>query len=70
MWKAFNEMINLGWVAEKGKSMPRMVVVQSDGCAPIVKAFAEGLQENDLWEESHTDALGLNVPSPFGGAGM
>ena len=70
MWKAFNEMINLGWVAEKETGMPRMVVVQSDGCAPIVKAFDEGLQENDLWEESHTEALGLNVPSPLGGAWM
>ena len=70
MWKAFNEMINLGWVAQKETGMPRMVVVQSDGCAPIVKAFAEGLQENDLWEESHTEALGLNVPSPLGGAWM
>jgi threonine synthase len=70
MWKAFNEMIDLGWLDEKETDRPRMVVVQSDGCAPIVKAFAEGLLENDLWEKSHTGALGLNVPSPLGGAWM
>ena len=64
MWKAFNEMTKLGWIED---APPRMVVAQSDGCAPIVKAFAEGSQEHEPWADSHTDALGLNVPAPLGG---
>ncbi len=64
MWKAFREMQDLRWVSGP---MPRMVAVQSGGCAPIVKAFEKGLAETEFWEKSHTAALGLNVPGPLGG---
>ncbi len=67
MWKAFNEMSQLGWI-DGPAAFPRMVVAQSDGCAPIVKAFADGSPQHEPWVNSHTDALGLNVPAPLGGA--
>lgn len=67
MWKAFKEMIKLNWL-KKGCKLPRMVVAQSSGCAPIVRSFEDGLLEYEPWNNSHTDALGLNVPTPFGGA--
>jgi len=67
MWKAFSEMRELGWV--KG-DLPRMVVVQSTGCAPVVKAFVEKADFCLPWKESHTAALGLNAPNPIGGAWM
>lgn len=67
MWKAFKEMKQLGWV--KGK-LPRMVAVQSNGCAPVVRAFAEGFPHCVPWAESSTMALGLNSPNPLGGAWM
>jgi|TARA_Y100000310_G_C20669615_1_gene809492 threonine synthase len=70
MWKAFNEMIDLGWVTPQETGGPRMVAVQSDGCAPVVKAFVEGKQDSEPWKDSHTEALGLNVPSPLGGGWM
>lgn len=65
MWKAFNEMLGQGWV--KG-TLPRFVAVQSDGCAPIVKAFEKGLKETEFWKNSQTAAWGLNVPGPLGGS--
>ena len=64
MWKAFQEMKGMGWV--KGK-LPRMVAAQSDGCAPVVKAFQGMEKDTEFWENSHTIALGLNVPGPLGG---
>jgi len=64
MWKAFQEMKGMGWV--KGK-LPRMVAAQSDGCAPVVKAFQGMGKDTEFWENSHTIALGLNVPGPLGG---
>jgi len=64
MWKAFQEMQGMGWV--KG-TLPRMVAAQSDGCAPVVKAFQEMKKDTEFWENSHTIALGLNVPGPLGG---
>ena len=64
MWKAFQEMKGMGWV--KGK-LPRMVAAQSDGCAPVVKAFQGMEKDTEFWENSHTMALGLNVPGPLGG---
>lgn len=63
MWKAFNEMEKMGWI--KGKK-PRMISVQSEGCAPIVKAFKEGKEKADLWENPYTLAAGLRVPSAIG----
>ena len=62
MWKAFDEMEQLGWI---GPERPKMIVVQADGCAPIVKAFAEGRDVADRWENASTYASGLRVPKPF-----
>jgi len=63
MWKAFEELKNLGWI--KGK-LPRMVVVQAAGCAPIVKAFNEKKDTAEPWRNAHTIADGICVPSCVG----
>jgi threonine synthase len=63
MWKAFHEMQELGWI---GSKRPRMVSVQAAGCAPIVKAFREGKDEADPWQNAHTIASGLRVPRAIG----
>jgi threonine synthase len=63
MWKAFDEMEKLGWIDSK---RPRMVSVQSEGCAPIVKAFKEGKEFADTWENAKTIADGLRVPAAVG----
>lgn len=63
MWKAFDEMEALGWI---GGHRPRMVTVQSDGCAPIVKAFRERADEAEVWENAATLAGGLRVPVAIG----
>jgi len=60
MWKAFDEMEKLGWI---GPERPKMVCVQTEGCAPIVKAFQEGKEKADFWENAATMAYGLRVPS-------
>ena len=62
IWKAFEELEILGWISEK---KPRMIAVQSTGCAPIVKAFTEGRTTVTPWSDPHTMASGLNVPAPF-----
>jgi threonine synthase len=62
MWKAFAELGALGWISDH---RPRMVVVQAEGCAPIVKAFAEGATEAALWPNAQTMASGLRVPKAF-----
>ncbi|MCA9080752.1 MAG: threonine synthase, partial [Planctomycetaceae bacterium] len=56
MWKAFDEMEALGWI---GSRRPRMVAVQAEGCAPIVKAFTEGADHAPLFPNAHTIAAGL-----------
>ncbi len=63
MWKAFAEMESLGWI---GARRPKMIVAQSSGCAPIVKAFNEGSESADLWPDPRTIASGLRVPSAIG----
>jgi len=63
MWKAFDEMEEMGWISTK---RPRMVSVQASGCAPIVRAFQSGLGEAKLWENASTDAGGLRVPGAIG----
>jgi threonine synthase len=63
MWKAFDEMEELGWI---GPGRPRMVTVQSDGCAPMVKAFHEGREFAEPWQEARTIADGLRVPAAVG----
>ncbi len=63
MWKAFDEMEELGWI---GSKRPRMVSVQSSGCAPIVKAFEENKEFAEYWNGATTIAEGLRVPSAIG----
>ncbi|MGA7617663.1 MAG: threonine synthase, partial [Thermoanaerobaculia bacterium] len=63
MWKAFDEMEQLGWI---GSERPRMYSVQSAGCAPIVRAFEEGLDHAPAWESPNTSAWGLRVPRAVG----
>lgn len=63
MWKAFEEMETLGWI---GSGRPKMVVVQSSGCAPIVKAWNEGGLTSDFWPDATTLAAGLRVPKAYG----
>ncbi len=62
MWKAFGELETLGLL---GKERPRMVAVQSDGCAPIVKAFERRESESQPWPDARTIASGLRVPKAF-----
>jgi threonine synthase len=63
MWKAFDEMEAMGWI---GSKRPRMVTVQSEGCAPIVRAFEEGKRFADEFENAATVASGLRVPKAVG----
>ena len=63
MWKAFDEMEQMGLI---GKKRPRMVSVQSAGCAPIVKAFNDGAAEATMWPNAATVADGLRVPAAVG----
>jgi threonine synthase len=60
MWKAFEELETLGWIREGQR--PRMVTVQADGCAPIVRAFEQGLDRGVEIDHPHTAADGLRVP--------
>src|SRR5882672_6552049 len=63
MWKAFDEMEQMGWI---GSKRPRMVTVQAAGCAPIVRAFEEGKRFADEFPNAHTTAAGLRVPKAIG----
>jgi len=63
MWKAFNELTKIGWLTGK---LPRMVAVQATGCAPIVKAYEEGTEHAELWQNAHTVAAGIRVPVAVG----
>jgi threonine synthase len=65
MWKVFNEMQAGGWL-DKSLTLPRMVVAQAEGCAPIVRAFKEGKDHATPWENPVTHASGLRVPGPLG----
>ena len=64
MWKAFQELRDAGWVQG---ALPRMYTVQSTGCAPVVRAFADGAEECEPWADPWTVASGLRVPAPLGG---
>ncbi len=64
MWKAFDELEALGWISP---ARPRMVAVQAEGCAPIVRALHAGADRVDPWENAHTIAAGLRVPVVFAG---
>ncbi|MDA0687273.1 MAG: threonine synthase [Proteobacteria bacterium] len=63
MWKAFAELEAIGWI---GSKRPRMVAVQAEGCAPIVKAFDEGTRHAEPWQNAHTIAAGIRVPAAVG----
>ena len=63
MWKAFDELEAIGWIDSR---RPRMVAVQATGCAPIVKAYEDGTEHADLWENAHTVAAGIRVPVAVG----
>lgn len=63
MWKAFDELEKLGWI---GSKRPKMIVVQAEGCAPIVKAWQEGKRHAELFPNAQTIAAGLRVPVAIG----
>lgn len=63
MWKAFDELEALGWI---GPERPKMFAVQAEGCAPIVKAFEDGVEHAERWEDAHTIAAGIRVPRAVG----
>ncbi len=63
MWKAFAELEAIGWI---GSKRPRMVAVQAEGCAPIVKAFEAGTRHAEPWQNAHTIASGIRVPAAVG----
>ncbi len=64
MWKAFGELRKLGWLRDE--TMPRMIAVQSDGCAPIVRAFDAGKRFAEPWDSPRTSAWGIRVPAAIG----
>ena len=66
MWKAFEEMEQLGWV--KGGKRPKMIAVQASGCAPVARAFEAGANVSTMWQDASTFAAGLRVPKPYGDA--
>jgi threonine synthase len=63
MWKAFDEMETLGWI---GSRRPKMIAVQAEGCAPVVRAFREDEPRSRFFDGAHTLAAGLRVPKPLG----
>ncbi len=63
MWKAFDEMEELGWI---GRERPKMITVQAAGCAPIVKAWEAGKTSSEMWADAATFAAGLRVPKAYG----
>lgn len=64
MWKAFDEMEEMGWI---GRDRPRLVSVQAEGCAPIVKGFEAHARFTEPWPNAVTAAYGLRVPDPVAG---
>jgi threonine synthase len=64
MWKAFDELEQIGWMPKARR--PRMVSVQADGCAPIVRAFQQQSEKAAMWEHATTIADGLRVPKAIG----
>ena len=63
MWKAWEELVALKWISGP---LPRLVAVQSTGCAPIVRAFDAGAESATPWENAHTIASGIRVPAALG----
>jgi threonine synthase len=65
MWKVFSEMRQWGWI-DAAAPLPRMIVAQAEGCAPIVRAFEQHADRATPWENPTTHASGLRVPGPLG----
>ena len=65
MWKAFEEMEQLGWISPD-QPRPKMITVQAAGCAPIVKAWEAGKSASEMWTGAETFASGLRVPKAYG----
>ncbi len=63
MWKAFAELEAIGWI---GSKRPKMFAVQSEGCAPIGRAYREGKEFAEPWEDAYTIASGIRVPVALG----
>ena len=63
MWKAFDEMEQMGWVSGR---RPKMIAVQASGCAPVAKAWKEGAAVSTMFQNAATFAAGLRVPKPYG----
>ena len=63
IWKALLEMQELGWI---GSRLPRLVAVQAEGCAPIVRAFERGAEVSEPFPDAHTVAFGITVPKALG----
>jgi threonine synthase len=63
IWKALRELRDMGWVSGR---LPRMVVVQASGCAPLVRAFEEACDASEFWDGAQTMAAGLRVPKALG----
>jgi threonine synthase len=64
MWKAFEELERIGWMPKSRR--PRMVSVQAENCAPIVRAFQQGAEKAEPWADATTIADGLRVPRAIG----
>ena len=65
MWKVFRELCAMGWIP-RDTPMPRMIVAQASGCAPIVRAHQAGADHAEPWKDPRTHAAGLRVPGPLG----
>ena len=65
MWKVFREMCHAGWI-DAAAPLPRMIVAQAEGCAPIVRAHQAGADRAEPWQDPTTHASGLRVPAPLG----
>ena len=63
MWKAFDELEQIGWI---GGKRPKMIAVQAEGCQPIVRAFEQHASHSEFWQNASTAAAGLRVPKPLG----
>src|SRR6266481_4124871 len=67
MWKAFDEMEQLGWLDPRktGKKRPKMISVQAAGCAPVTRAWNDHKPVAEMWQNAQTAAAGLRVPKPY-----
>ncbi len=64
IWKALAELAEIGWISPD--RMPRLVAVQAEGCAPIVRAYEAGASESEAWQDARTVAFGITVPKALG----